>query len=280
MAYESMEESAFRQSYFGQASEGWLDFMLHAIAIHRPLYGGIQVMGAITRAISIVGNLTRQLTEGQKEQVDGIRQVLNRESESDYGMINVLVLMGAWAALESFVEDSCKAAIMDQGIREFDALLRIDLPERLLRKDLKDQVDYKFGEALRVANSNRKGRSLTCAIKFETMLSIIDLADEGDIGEELREALQYAQQSRNAWAHRAGRVDKLFLKYCPDKGLNLGDKIVINSGDNTVNLYAILAYGMFIINRYRKKVALAPMPFPGNRSAPFAEQCIRLWGQP
>lgn len=271
----TVSNAAFMATPFGKAIRDWLAFMGRVIEFNDLVRRGITTLGPTVKITSIIGTLINKLSTEQKAGADKAIAMAQREVDSDFELMHALILVAAWGSFEAFIEDVCKAVLaMDRKLLTSKAFEGVKIPASALVDDLDDQIHLIFAEASKKLNADLK----IGVGKFEHLLALVGLEGNGDISDELRGAIFYAQQTRNVWAHRSGKADKRFLERCPNKGYSLGNTVKISTEQNHIHLHALMTYGVLVVNRFLTIRQLKLIPFPGSEDALFADPYAKQWG--
>lgn len=270
-----IDHAWFAAQPFGIAMRDWLGFMRRVIAFNETVCTGIKAVGPMAAVSAVIGKKIKAMSDEQETRLRNAFESAKREIDGDFELVNALSLLAAWGSFEAFIEDVCKAMLlMDRKLLESKPFETLKLPAAVLVSDPYEQTDLVFSEVTKKLNSDLK----IGAGKFECLLELVGLDGNGDVSDELKDAIFYAQQTPNVWAHRSGKADKRFVERCPNMGLAVGDVVKIGTEQNNVYLYALMIYGVLVVNRFLDKHNINPVPFPGNENSPFADPYMQRWG--
>lgn len=258
---------------FGVVVRDWLEFMGRVIEFNNTVCSGIKAIGPIAAVTAVIGRKLNTMKGEQETQLRNAYESARREIDSDFELVHALTLLAAWGSFEAFIEDVCKAMLMaDRTLLASKPFEKVKVPASVVVEDINDQIHLIFTEASKNLNTDLG----TGIGKFEPLLKLVGL--DGDISDELRNAVFYAQRTRNAWAHRAGKADKRFLEHCGHLGFSLGNTVKISTEQNDLHLRALMVYGLLVINRFLTAHRVKLIPFPGDENSPFADPYAKEWG--
>lgn len=275
MNYPPMDHAWFAAHPFGIAVRDWLEFMGRVIAFNDLAHLSIVALRPTIAITTAVGTLFKKLGDEHKTAANRHIAWASQEIDSDFELMHALILVAAWGSFEAFVDDVCKALLaMDRSLLTSEPFRSVKIPASVVAADPIEQIDLIFTEATKKLSTD-----LGAGIgKFEPLLKLVGLDGNGDISDELRNAIFYAQQTRNVWTHRAGKADKKFLKHCGHMKFGLGDTVKISTDQTNTYLRALTVYGVLVVNRFLGVHNISPMPFPGDGNSPFADPYARRWG--
>lgn len=203
-------------------------------------------------------------------------------SDEDYSRLNANSLLGLWGASEAAIEDIAALWFQAQNesldSRELDRI-KVPLGE-FIRLNGADRARFVVRELQRSqASDARMGVG-----QFESMLAPLGLG--GDVRDDTRRELLFAQQARHLIAHRGGIVDARFLETCNWLGLSAGDRLQIGRDQFMTFKAALCDYISSLASRveivtsqnsfYRQLFAEFRKRFPSADSL-YAPETVALW---
>lgn len=276
-SHPTIDHAWFAAHPFGIVVRNWLEFMGRVIEFNETVCTGIRAVAPVAAVSAFIGNKIKAMTRQQETRLQSAYESARREIDGDFELVHALTLLAAWGSFEAFIEDVCKAMLeLDRTLLASKPFENLKIPASVMAADPAEQTDLIFTEASKKLNTDLK----IGVGKFECLLELVGLKGNGDISDELRDAIFYAQQTRNVWAHRSGKADKRFLERCPNKGLALGDTVKISTDEANIYLRALWVYGLLVVNRFLAGNHINPIAFPGDENDPFADPYAKLWGTP
>lgn len=270
-----VDEADFQSSQFGIATRAWVAYQERIISFNDLVYRGVKTLTPAAVSLRMFDKIGFKINDEHKSSADKAIALARQEIDSDFEFLHGLILIASWGAFEAYVEDLCKAMLLMRRdlleTRPFDGL---KVSPSILLADPNDQMEA----VLSAANAKISTAPKVGVGKFEAQLGLVQLSGNDDINPELKDAVFYAQQTRNVWAHRSGKADKKFVDRCPKLGVSVGDTVKIGTEQSATYLNALLVYGLVIINRFRCQRQMTPFPAPSAVDLPFVGPYAEQWG--
>ena len=197
--------------------------------------------------------ITLRVYEDYREH--NIATLARREVDNGFPTVNSHILVDAWGAFESFIEDICSAALTI---------------EPWLHGRARDIVSDLFNN---VHRNHKVGLD-----KVRMRLKLVSL--KCDPSEELENRVRYAHQLRNAIVHNKSIADDRFVEWCgPYSRHSVGDRLVVTSSLLKELVGALIVYGLLIVNNDRKEKGVPPAFWPLITPDPSLESPYKQqWG--
>lgn len=195
--------------------------------------------------------------------------IASKSEEADYkqyfdpkiqsGFRKGVVVVAAWSALESGIEDFVK------GLMQTDPQLFVNFT---LKKNRKIDTSRLISEEYR----NEMYKAMLWTLKDEHVNDGFDRWEElftrigltgPSVAPAIRVRVRDAQAIRHVWAHNAGIADADFQRNAVRLKYPIGQLVDIPLNKLGLYIAAIMSYAMVIGNRDRDRYGIAPLPMDG-----------------
>lgn len=271
-----VDQAELFASPLGVAFMDWLQYLKRIIDFDQVVSRSVRNLIPTAPVIAFLGKLFNKVTDEQRIEIEHGIALGKHEIDTDFEFMHALLLIAAWGSFEAFVDDACVGLLQTQPeLLDTKPFANVKIPPSVLLLVPGEQMTQILEQAKsRLSTALKNGVG-----KFESQLELVGLDGQGDISDELRDAIFYTQQIRNVWAHKGGRADKRFIEKCPALGYGLGDTVAISTESTATHLRALMVYGMLIMNRYLAASGIPPMPWPDHDpDGPFSDPYAKQWG--
>lgn len=146
------------------------------------------------------------------------------ELNQDFPFLHASMLVGAWGALETAVEDMLIGISFNEAeLLEKDEFRKIRVPLSTFEAlDKEERIRFLLEEVERT-----QGGAVGQGVEtFEKLLHVFELS--GPIDDGVKKTLWEMNHVRNVIVHRDSRADARLLKNCPWLPFKVGDRVLIN----------------------------------------------------
>lgn len=191
-----------------------------------------------------------QVAHAEKWKADQAR----REAATNFTTVHSHALLGLWGALECLIDDITIAMIhAHPELLDSPEFEKVKIPVSVLTMtDTHARSRLIYAEAAKNSKSD-----LTIGVgKFERILKLVNLS--GAVPEKIRTAVFEAQQIRNVFAHKGGKMDDKFVGHFPRRDYVVGDELQIDFDTFSPLMHGIHMYAAVVINRYLVQIGKSP----------------------
>ena len=208
----------------------------------------------------------KALGQERAERAAKTHSVGQRENDDSFEFFAALMLIAAWAAFEAYVDDVCRAMLVrDSSLLSQGYFTQFSLTQAQQQLDQAGQREVYLRRGLQRAKDVRKPSGFAEII--DCQLELVGL--NGSIPQDVADSVTASKHIRNAWAHKAGKVDQYFVDNCPGTTLAVGDEATVSRRALYDFRAGMATYAVVIVNRFRLQNGMqAAETYPGTEIAP------------
>ena len=239
-------------------AKDWAGYMAGTVIFKTLVCDGLVTLGPAIKITAFLAQVTKSATPDRMRRWHTSATLAQRQIDNDYSKLNGHILVDAWGAFESFVDDICIAAlVMNPSLMSSGQLAKVRADQSWSALPENERARKMLRRALgKIKDEDKIGFS-----RLKKQLELVNLDCDGS--PELESRVTYAQQLRHVIVHRGGIADGEFIDRSGRYSRHaVGETLTVDSSMLKELLGALIVYGLLIVNSDRTAKGAPPALWP------------------